>query len=486
MLRVGLKLRYLKQIFIIFLIVVFTHSTTASALTIPRDAEIDNARAEIAQTKKELAVAQDVLKKTTEELNNAVAEDKRIRAELEEAQRQRDKIIAEITALIAEIARVQAQIDDLVRATFIDGTQQELYLVEAILSSADSNEALATFASLQALLNNSSKIIKELNDDKAALEVKEKELEVREAEISEKKAISAEIVIELTKVRARAVEEAEKIKKIVAAQEVILKRLVLAGLARNRGNVSARVGPGDRILGSDISRWQHAGNAPINFVKMYDAGVRFLFIKGTDSNVLGAAAAKYWSSIDFPAAREAGLLTGIYHASLIPRGISADAAFAAGQQQADLPIDHLNSLGGLVPGVLPIVLDVESFSRPSGTSAAVVTNFSLGFTARVKERTGKTPIIYSNLNFIRSYLQSPALTSNYLWVANYSQTSNPASTPSGGCSRTLWSSSACDLNWTFWQYTDRGDGSAYGIPRGGLDLNVFAFSSNELLAMAGY
>lgn len=486
MLRVGLKLRYLKQIFIIFLIVVFTHSTTASALTIPRDAEIDNARAEIAQTKKELAVAQDVLKKTTEELNNAVAEDKRIRAELEEAQRQRDKIIAEITALIAEIARVQAQIDDLVRATFIDGTQQELYLVEAILSSADSNEALATFASLQALLNNSSKIIKELNDDKAALEVKEKELEVREAEISEKKAISAEIVIELTKVRARAVEEAEKIKKIVAAQEVILKRLVLAGLARNRGNVSARVGPGDRILGSDISRWQHAGNAPINFVKMYDAGVRFLFIKGTDSNVLGAAAAKYWSSIDFPAAREAGLLTGIYHASLIPRGISADAAFAAGQQQADLPIDHLNSLGGLVPGVLPIVLDVESFSRPSGTSAAVVTNFSLGFTARVKERTGKNPIIYSNLNFIRSYLQNPALTSNYLWVANYSQTSNPASTPSGGCSRTLWSSSACDLNWTFWQYTDRGDGSAYGIPRGGLDLNVFAFSSNELLAMAGY
>lgn len=486
MLRVGLKIRYLKQIFIIFLIVVFTHSTTASALTIPRDAEIDNARAEIAQTKKELAVAQDVLKKTTEELNNAVAEDKRIRAELEEAQRQRDKIIAEITALIAEIARVQAQIDDLVRATFIDGTQQELYLVEAILSSADSNEALATFASLQALLNNSSKIIKELNDDKAALEVKEKELEVREAEISEKKAISAEIVIELTKVRARAAEEAEKIKKIVAAQEVILKRLVLAGLARNRGNVSARVGPGDRILGSDISRWQHAGNAPINFVKMYDAGVRFLFIKGTDSNVLGAAAAKYWSSIDFPAAREAGLLTGIYHASLIPRGISADAAFAAGQQQADLPIDHLNSLGGLVPGVLPIVLDVESFSRPSGTSAAVVTNFSLGFTARVKERTGKTPIIYSNLNFVRSYLVSPALTSNYLWVANYSQTSNPASTPSGGCSRTVWSSSACDLNWTFWQYTDRGNGPAYGIPRGGLDLNVFAFSSNELLAMAGY
>lgn len=485
-LRVGLKIRLLKQVFIIFLVVAFTHTTTATGVSFPRDAEIDNARAEVAATKKELAAAQEVLKKTTDELNAAVAEDKKIRAELEEAQRQRDQIISEINALTAEISRVQAQIDDLVRATFIDGTQQELYLVEAILSSADSNEALATFASLQALLTNSSKIIKELNDDKAALVIKEKELEVREKDISEKKARSAEIVVELTNVRAKAAEEAEKIKKIVAAQEAILKKLVLAGLARNRANPSARVGPGDRILGSDISRWQHSGNQPINFIKMYDAGVRFIFIKGTDSNPLGAAPAKYWSSIDFPAAREAGLLTGIYHAALIPRGISADAAFSVGQQQADLPIDHLNSLGGLVPGVLPIVLDVESFSRPSGTSAAVVTNFSLGFTARVKERTGKTPIIYSNLNFIRSYLTNSSFANNYLWVANYSQTSNPASTPSGGCSRTVWSSSACDLNWTFWQYTDRGDGPRYGIPRGGLDLNVFAFSSNELLSMAGY
>lgn len=486
MLRVGRQNRLSKQIFIFLLVLIFTHTTTASAIPVPRNAEIDSARAEIAESKKVLKIAQDVLKQTTEELNQAIAEDRRIRAELEEAQRQRDQIIAEIKALVEEIALIQSQIDDLVRATFIDGTQQELYLLEAILSSADSNEALSTFASLQSLLANSSKIIKLLNDDKAALEIKEKELEVREKEIAEKKARSAEIVVELTKVRARAAEEAEKIKKIVANQEAILKKLVLAGLARNRGNIAARVGPGDRILGSDISRWQHAGNAPINFIKMYDAGVRFLFIKGTDSHPLGAGPAKYWSSIDFPAAREAGILTGIYHASLIPRGISADAAFGAGYQQADLPIDHLNSLGGLVPGVLPIVLDVESFSRPAGTSAEVVTNFSLGFVARVKERTGKDAIVYSNLNFLRSYLRSPQLANNPLWVANYSQTTNPASTPSGGCIRTVWSVSACELNWTFWQYTDRGNGPAYGIPRGGLDLNVFAFGANELLSMAGY
>ncbi len=476
----------MKKILSTFVAYLLLQSSSVLAVTLPKDAEIDAIRGEIAASKKELAQAQDVLKQTTNELNAAIAEDRRIKAELEQAQRERDQIIAEINALIAEINRVQAQIDDLVRATFIDGSQQELYLVEAILSSDDSNEALATFASLQALLANSTKVVKQLNENKAQLEVKEQDLQVREKEISEKKQRSAEIVVELTKVREKAAQEAEKIKKIVAQKESVLKKLVLAGLTRNRANVSARVGPGDRILGTDISRWQHSGNRLIDFVKMYDAGARFIFIKGTDSHPLGAGPAKYWSSIDFPAAREAGLLTGIYHAALIPRGISADAAFGAGQQQADLPIDHLNSLGGLVPGVLPIVLDIESFSRPSGTSAAVVTNFSLGFVSRVKERTGKNAIIYSNLNFISSYLKSPALANNPLWIANYSQTSNPASTPSRGCTRTVWSVSGCDKAWTFWQYTDRGDGQKYGIPRGAIDLNVYAFGTNDLLAMAGY
>ncbi len=476
----------MKKVIGAFIAFVLLQSSSVLAVSLPKDAEIDAIRSEISASKKELAEAQEVLKQTTNELNAAISEDRRIKAELEQAQRERDQIIAEINALIAEINRVQSQIDDLVRATFIDGSQQELYLVEAILSSDDSNEALATFASLQALLANSTKVVKELNESKAQLEVKEQELQVREKEISEKKQRSAEIVVELTKVREKAAAEAEKIKKIVAQKEAVLKKLVLAGLSRNRANVSARVGPGDRILGTDISRWQHSGNRLIDFVKMYDAGARFIFIKGTDSHPLGAGPAKYWSSIDFPAAREAGLLTGIYHAALIPRGISADAAFGAGQQQADLPIDHLNSLGGLVPGVLPIVLDIESFSRPPGTSASVVTNFSLGFVSRVKERTGKTAIIYSNLNFIQSYLKSPELANNPLWIANYSQTSNPASTPSRGCSRTVWSVSSCDKAWTFWQYTDRGDGQKYGIPRGAIDLNVYAYGTNDLLAMAGY
>jgi len=477
------KIRHL----LVAVCIVFTSQVSpAAGIGFPMNAETDAVRAEITASKAELAQAQDVLKKATAELNSAIAEDRKIKAELVAAQTQRDQILADIKILEDEIAVMQAQIDDLIRQTYIDGSQQELYLLEAILSSEDTNEALSTFNSLQSLLNSSSKIVKVLNEDRELLKVKEQELAQREIEISEKKVKSAELVALMASAKQKADNELERIKKIVAAKEALLKRLVLAGLSANQANFGNRVGPGNRVLGTDISRWQHYGNAPINFVKMYDAGMRFIFIKGTDSHPLGADAAKYWSRIDFPAAREAGLLTGIYHAALIPRGISSDAAFSAGQQQADLPIDHLNSLGGLVPGVLPIVLDIESFSRPSGTSATVVSNFTLGFTSRVRERTGKTPIIYSNLNFIRSYLTNSAIANNYLWIANYSRTTNPAAVSNGSCVRTIWSSSNCEINWTFWQYSDSGPGTNYGISRGGLDMNVFAFEPSNLLAMAGY
>ena len=45
----------------------------------------------------------------------------------------------------------------------------------------------------------------------------------------------------------------------------------------------AMTGPGERIHGADISRWQHPGDKPINFVKMHKAGLRFVMIKASDS-----------------------------------------------------------------------------------------------------------------------------------------------------------------------------------------------------------
>ncbi|MEN9292886.1 MAG: hypothetical protein RL288_682, partial [Actinomycetota bacterium] len=56
----------------------------------------------------------------------------------------------------------------------------------------------------------------------------------------------------------------------------------------------ALTGPGGRIHGTDVSRWQHPGDKPIDFVKMYDAGIRFVIIKASDTrDEADALALKY-------------------------------------------------------------------------------------------------------------------------------------------------------------------------------------------------
>ena len=65
-------------------------------------------------------------------------------------------------------------------------------------------------------------------------------------------------------------------------------------------------GPGNRIHGVDISKWQHPYDKPINFTKMAKAGIRFVMIKGSDSNPIADMTAKKYLIADRKAAQEAG------------------------------------------------------------------------------------------------------------------------------------------------------------------------------------
>ena len=64
-------------------------------------------------------------------------------------------------------------------------------------------------------------------------------------------------------------------------------------------------GPGNRIHGVDISKWQHPYGKPINFVKMAKSGVRFVMIKGSDSQPTADAEAKKYLIEDRQAAQAA-------------------------------------------------------------------------------------------------------------------------------------------------------------------------------------
>ena len=243
------------------------------------------------------------------------------------------------------------------------------------------------------------------------------------------------------------------------------------------------LGPNGRILGTDISRYQ--GN--VNFAKMYAAGARFVFFKSSDGGPNAHARAVAYADQWIPQAKAAGLLVGQYHFAQIPNTDDMNTVLAAANAQADLVISRWNAHGGYSQGTLPLVLDIEQAGVPSNVTDAEAVAFVKTWMDKVANATGKTPIIYSNPTFLKNHLSSDPSLANYpLWAANYFDVSNPGISTKVGCLNTVWTGEGCNLRWTFWQYSQSGPGKTFGVSSRGIDLNVFAGSAEELLALAGY
>ena len=253
-------------------------------------------------------------------------------------------------------------------------------------------------------------------------------------------------------------------------------------------------GPGGRIHGADVSRWQHPNDKPINFVKMYDAGMRFVFIKASDTRETADLLAVKYAAMDHHAAQAAGIYTGFYHYAVLPdvtdpEGIKQDAL-----AQAQKVAWRLASMGGYSERDLPYALDLENkcvrysssgVCQKNATRSAV-TLWATTFLASLKEKTGKTPILYSYASFLEgSMTRTPELAQYPLWLAQYAiDPANPINQPglkTGGCYVHSWTGANCDSQWTVWQYSSCGIAPKYGVPGNRLDLNVFRGTPSSFL-----
>jgi GH25 family lysozyme M1 (1,4-beta-N-acetylmuramidase) len=255
-------------------------------------------------------------------------------------------------------------------------------------------------------------------------------------------------------------------------------------------------GPGGRIHGADISRWQHPNDKPIDFVKMYAAGMRFVFIKASDTRETADLLAVKYAAMDHYAAQAAGIYTGFYHYAVLPdvtdpEGIKKDAL-----AQAQKVVWRLASMGGYSERDLPYALDLENKCvRYSSTGAcqkyatrSAVTLWATTFLASVKEKTGKTPILYSYASFLEGSMTRTSELAQYpLWLAQYAiDPANPINQPglkTGGCYVHSWTGANCDSQWTVWQYSSCGIAPKYGVPGNRVDLNVFRGTPSSFLEL---
>ncbi|HHH27436.1 MAG TPA: hypothetical protein ENK57_03670, partial [Polyangiaceae bacterium] len=205
---------------------------------------------------------------------------------------------------------------------------------------------------------------------------------------------------------------------------------------------------GETTPGIDVSHWQGS----IDWDAVAASDIQFAFIRvshGTSTR--DREFDRNWSE-----ARRVGMMRGVY------QFFSASDDPTA---QADLLVTEIG--GALEPGDLPPVLDVEGMSLDGQPRATVIANMRT-WIARIQDRLGVVPIIYSAKYFWQDQLGDPDFTEHPLWVAHYGVSCPNAPTP--------WT------RWAFWQYTSTG--SVPGIS-GNVDRNHFNGTVADLMAFSG-
>ncbi len=196
---------------------------------------------------------------------------------------------------------------------------------------------------------------------------------------------------------------------------------------------------GPTTQGIDVSYYQNT----IDWKRVRKAGVLFAFIRVSDgASFSDPAFARNWND-----ARKTGILRGGYQYFRPDENARA---------QADLLIAALRH----DPGELPPVIDVET---TGGRSKKQIVRAIETWVARVREKLGVEPIIYTGPDFWKTEVGGADMTSQPLWLAHYIAACPTVPSP--------WKA------WTFWQYTERGE--VPGIT-GPVDLDVFAGTFTEL------
>ena len=279
-----------------------------------------------------------------------------------------------------------------------------------------------------------------------------------------------------------------------SAKEIVIKPIPV--ISDGASLLIDPLGPGGRIHGSDVSRWQHPNDQPIDFKKMFDAGMRFVIIKGSDAQEKADIETMRWLVGDRNAAQAAGLYTGMYHFAYMPNTTDRDYVIRDAKAQAQKVIWRLASLGGYNEMDLPVALDLENNCVKKNRSGncvkylgrTLVTAWAETWLQTVEEKTGRKPFIYSYPQFLESSMvRSETLRQYPLWLAQYGiNPADPIAQPglkTVGCYVHSWSTANCSSQWQIWQYSSCGIGKKYGVASTRVDLNVFRGDAASFLQL---
>ncbi|HOJ01280.1 MAG TPA: glycoside hydrolase family 25 protein [Anaerolineaceae bacterium] len=238
------------------------------------------------------------------------------------------------------------------------------------------------------------------------------------------------------------------------------------------------------ILGTDISHWQtNDASNPQHFfdpVIAKEKGVEFAFLRASDGATNDKAFQTFARTF-----KQAELPFGVYHYAR-----PAGTIYGTALQQADRFWNLIKDTGF----TLSPALDLEC--------QGVGLSFTKVFLERIKELSGRTPIIYTSPAFWTGLKDS----GNALWAADYplwiAHYFSSLIFPQYGIPEKVINSTTLpsvpnpwkkkDKMWSIWQFCATGDGEYYGGDyakhsenKVGLDLDVYHGTLEELLDELG-
>ena len=204
--------------------------------------------------------------------------------------------------------------------------------------------------------------------------------------------------------------------------------------------------------GTDVSKWQNDISTPqvIDFAKMVAGDIVFTGIKVSQGNWADRDYSLNWEN-----AHKASLPRLGYHYLDWRYGPTAQGHFFAGMLKND---------GG---EILPVA-DYEMRMYNPGRYLAR-TNLKT-FVNTVEQDLGREVMIYTSPSFWKEFgsPDDPFFAARKLWIANYYVNAPVIPAP--------WT------RWTFWQYTDLGDGLSLGAESKELDMNWYNGTKEALYA----
>lgn len=199
------------------------------------------------------------------------------------------------------------------------------------------------------------------------------------------------------------------------------------------------------MVGVDVSSYQGA----IDWETLASQGIQFAFIKATEgSSSIDTCFEKNWAD-----AAETNLRIGAYHFFSFE---------SSGETQADLfcrtvmPVDDM----------LPPVIDVEYYGQYKSENDINISDVRAELRILIDRMTaayGMKPIIYVSRETYDTIVQDDFSDCD-LWI------------------RSVYSAVRSDIDWTFWQYSDRHMLQGYSGKERFIDMNVFFGTVDEFMS----